>query len=78
MRCIGYLTSAEGLLIPEDKDFSSLPDSIKKRFEKPILTKRINIQLVDGGIALNTKEALKNIEEQGYHIGSYKVISKIL
>ena len=78
MRCRVYLTSKEGLLIPEDKDLSDLPDSIKQRFEKPILTKTINVQTVDEGITLDTKEVFKNIQEQGYHIGEYRVILKII
>jgi len=77
MRCRVYLTSKHGLIMREEKDFSSLPDAVRKRFEKPTLTKTVTIRPEDEPIARNAIEALKDTVMQGYHIGSRKVIEKI-
>ena len=77
MRCKVYLTSEEGLIMREEKDFSSLPVAVRKRFEKPALTKTVTIRPEDEPIARNAIEALKDTAMQGYHIGSSEVIAKI-
>jgi len=78
MKCKVYLTSKKGLLMREEKDFSSLPDAVRKRFEKPTLAKTVTIRPQDKPMARNAIEALKDTVMQGYHIGSYKAISKVV
>jgi len=61
----------------EEKDFSSLPDAVRKRFEKPTLTKTVIIRPEDEPIARSAIEALKDAVMQGYHIGSHAAIASI-
>ena len=61
------------IFIPKGKDIESLPSGIFRETEKLIFRKTINIKSGEKRIALDSDEAINNINKIGYHIQGSKI-----
>jgi uncharacterized protein YcgL (UPF0745 family) len=61
------------IFVPEGSNVENLPDEIKEKAGGFDLEKKLDIKPGEKRIALNTDEAIKNIEEKGYHVQGSKI-----
>lgn len=65
------------IIVKEGYNIDDLPDELKQKAGGFDLEKKKEIKAGEQRIALDSDEAIKNIEENGYHIQSYKVEATI-
>ncbi len=61
------------VFVPADSNIEDLPAEIYKQTGGLVREKTIDIKPGEKRIALNTDEALKNLDEKGYHEQSSKI-----
>jgi uncharacterized protein YcgL (UPF0745 family) len=65
------------IFVPTGTDVENLPADVLERTGGLVLEKKIDIQPGEKRIALDTDEAIKNLEEKGYHEQGSKIVFEI-
>ena len=65
------------IFVPSGSSVEELPDDLKERAGELVFEKQLEINPGDQRIALDADEAIRNIDDQGFHVQGSKIETSI-